>query len=105
MMKGLKRLAGGGMLLLELRGMRREIARLAAAQERVAAGLEAWLAHQYPQKVQADPDKPAVEVSYVDREEQALLMDCELGLTKALGRLPTEDEVVEEFERRRAAQG
>ena len=101
MLKGLKRLAGGGLLLLELRGMRLEIAKLAAAQERTAQVLEAWLAHQYPQKVQADPSLPPVEVTYVDRDEQALLMDCELGLTRALGRLPTEDEVLAEFDRRR----
>lgn len=99
MIKGLKRLAGGGLLLLEVRGLRREVARLADAQERQAVVLEQFFARQYPTPVQPDPNAPPVEVSYVNAEHQRLLMEVELRLTQAKGQPPSEEEILAEFDR------
>lgn len=99
MMKGLKRLAGGGLLLLEVRGLRKEVARLADAQERLADVMTSFYARQYPTQVQPDPNAPPVEVSYVNETHQRLLMDVELRLTQAKGQPPTEDEIMAEFDR------
>lgn len=101
MLKGLKRLAAGGILLRELRGLRLEMQGIRTAVERLAAALETRNAHDYPQAVPAaDPSLPAVEVSYVDAAEQEEWMQVELDLTAARGIAPTEDEVLAEWERR-----
>jgi hypothetical protein len=100
MLKGLKRLAGGGLLLREVRGLRREVAALQVSLGRVASALELANAHRWPQQVQPDPDAPAVVVAYVDDQQQAEFMDIELRLTTATGRPPTDDEVLQEYERR-----
>lgn len=99
MIKGLKRLAGGGLLLLELRGLRAEVARLATAQERLTEVMAAFFDRQYPTQVQPDPSIPSVEISYVNVEHQRILMEVELRLTQARGQPPTEDEILAEFDR------
>ena len=100
MLKGLKRLAGGGLLLLEIRGLRREVAGLREGVERIAQAFELMNAHQWPQQIQADPSVPATEVSFVSNEFQAELMEIETGLTYAKGVPPNEDEVLAEYHRR-----
>jgi hypothetical protein len=89
----MRRVLKGGLLLRELKGVRSELARIAAA-------LETYNAHQWPQSIQPDPSIPAVEVSYVDTQVQAELLEIELRLTSATGQAPTEDEVVAEYVRR-----
>jgi hypothetical protein len=103
MMKGLKRLAGGGMLLMELRGVRKELARLADTQEALLGILHQWYAQQYPISLQPDPTQPAVEIAHVNDEDQRLFMDVELRLTAAKGQPPTEDEILAEFDRLRGS--
>lgn len=100
MLKGLKRLAGGGLLLLELRGLRAEVKALSVGVQRIADALEARNAHEWPQRVQASPEVPVVEVSYVHDEQIAEFMQIELALTQATGRPPSEDEVMVEWDRR-----
>lgn len=100
MMKGLKRLAGGGLLLLEVRGLRREAAQLRMGVERIAAALEAYNAHQWPQHTPATEETPSVEVTYADDQRTQDMMDVEMSLTQARGIPPTEDEILEEYERR-----
>lgn len=97
--KGLRRLAGGGLLLLEVRGMRRELAELRAVGERIAAALEAYNAHAWPQMVQPISEVPAVEVEYVTNQQQAEFMEIESRLTLAKGLPPTEDEIIAEYNR------
>lgn len=99
-MKGLKRLAGGGLLLLELRGMRRELADLKVALSRIATALEERNAHEWPQQV-PQGDLPAVEVSYADDVVSQEMMQVELDLTNAKGMPPSEDEILLEYERRK----
>ena len=89
----LRRLARTGLLLREVRGVRKELSRIAAA-------LETYNQHQWPQHIQPDPDLPAVEVSYVDAEHQLELMDIETRLTAARGQPPTEEEILQEYLRR-----
>lgn len=102
----LRRIVRGTMLLRELRGFRQELQGLRAAVERIAHALEERNAHDFPVRLQPDPDVPAVEVSYVDTAEQQELLDIEMGLTVARGMPPSEEDVLQEFERRRAiAQG
>lgn len=105
MLKGLKRLAGGGLLLLELRGLRQEVRALAESVSRIALALEARNAHEWPQQVQPDPTIPAVEVAYVHDGQIAEFMQIELDLTRATGRPPSEDEVMGEWDRRHPTQG
>ena len=99
MMKGLKRLAGGGLLLMELRGLRKEVARLATAQEQLLALAQAVYAQHYPVRTQPNPAGPVVEITHVNAEDQRLFMDIELRLTQATGQPPTEDEILEEYDR------
>lgn len=84
-------------LLREVKGIRVELARLADA-------LELRNAYDFPQKIQRDPSRPAVEVEYVDTERAAELMEIELRLTNARGEPPTEDEILLEYDRRRAVE-
>lgn len=101
-MKGLKRLAGGGLLLLEVRGLRREVAGLREALERVAMALELRNDHDFPVTLPATDEAPEIEITYADTPMQQELADIELRLTAARGRIPTEEEIQEEFERRHA---
>lgn len=104
MLQGLKRLAGGGMLLLELRGTRKELARLAEAQEQtnhlLARLVQVWAPLQQAVSL---GEAPSVEVTYVNEVQQRTLMEIELGLTGATGQPPTEEEVLAEYDRRVSA--
>lgn len=97
---GLKRLAGGGLLLLELRGMRRELTTLTLAVSRIAEALERQNAHRYPTQHDSTQLPATTEVSYADTDTQQEFADIELRLTAAKGLPPTEDEILAEFERR-----
>lgn len=104
MRKGLRRWAAGGILLRELRGIRFELKRLADLQERL-------LALQYPQAPmgaeQVGPSQLAedpVRVSYVTDVQSAEFAEIELGLTRALGQPPDEDQIMAEYERRHGRQ-
>jgi len=86
----LRRLASVGLLLREIRSLRK-------SAERIAAALELRNAHDYPQVV-ATPDQRETEVTYVDAQHQATLMDIEMRLTAAKGIPPTEDEILAMYE-------
>lgn len=90
---GLRRFVGAGLLLREIRSLRK-------AAERIAAALELRNAHDYPQIVRADAAIAPTEVTYVDEVHQAELMDIELRLTHASGAPPTEDDILSEYTRR-----
>lgn len=92
---GLRRFIGAGMLLREIRSLRK-------AAERIATALELANAHNYPQVLQASDVALPTEVTYVDEDHQRELMDIELRLTRASGAPPTEDEILSEYERRHA---
>jgi len=89
-MISLRRLASVGLALRELR-------RLRTAAERIATALELQNAHAYPQLV-VSPDDRETEVTYVDAEHQATLMEIEMRLTAAKGIPPTEDEILAMWE-------
>lgn len=95
MMKGLKRLAGGGLFLRELRSIRLELGRIATA-------LELSNAHHWPQQASSTPaeDLEPTTISYVNNAEQAELAEIELAMTRRMGIPPSEDEVMAEFNRR-----
>ena len=84
-------------LLVEVRRLRRATERIADAQERQLRLLE----RQYPMPAMPPAVGEAVEVSFVDSLEQQRMMEAELGLTAALGRAPTEEEILLEYDRRR----
>lgn len=95
-----KRLARAGFLLREVRGLRTEVERLASGVERIAAALELQNAHQWPVPQQASPDAPLVEITHVDDQMAEEFMSIELGLTQAKGLPPSEDEILQEYDRR-----
>lgn len=106
MLKGLKRLAGGGLLLLELRGLRAEVKALSSSVHRIADALEARNAHEWPQHIQVPGAAvPSVEVSYVRDETVAEFMQIELDLTAATGQAPSEEMVMDEWNRRHPVEG
>jgi hypothetical protein len=94
MLKGLRRLADGTLLLVRIH---RVLTRIAVAQERVAAAMEARNQHDFPAAV-AEAAQPGVEVSYVDDAFQAELLDIEMRLTRATGQPPTDDEIMRDYE-------
>ena len=96
MLRSLRRIVQLGTALRELRALRQ-------ATERIADALEYANAQQWGQTVQANPDVPAVEISYVNDDEAARIMDAELRLTTALGRPPTEEEIFAEVDRQAGA--
>ena len=87
---GLRRFVGAGLLLREIRSLRR-------SAERIAGALELQNAHAYPQVVSAAGDRET-EVTFVDEAHQAALMDIEMRLTAAKGIPPTEDEILAMWE-------
>jgi len=89
-MISLRRLASVGLLLREIRSLRK-------AAERIAAALELQNAHAYPQVVPAAGDRET-EITYVDAQHQATLMEIEMRLTTAKGIPPTEDEILAMWE-------
>jgi len=93
---------GGARVLVEVRRLRREVAGLREAVARIAAVLEAT--HPLPAQPPAGASvAPEVEVTFVEASEQAELMEIELGLTRARGMLPSEDEILQEYLRRHPA--
>lgn len=98
--RGLRRITATGRLWSEVRSLRRELAGLREGVDRIAAALEQYNAHQWPQQVQPTDDLPAVEVTYADEPQQQEFMDIELRLTAALGMPPTEDMILEEYHKR-----
>ena len=92
-MKGLRRLATGGILLREIRGLRRAMERLATLEEQ-------RFARDYPTLPVADPTAPPVEVTFATDAQQIEWMDIELGLTQALGQPPSEEAMLAEWYRR-----
>ena len=98
MLQGFKRLARGGFLLRELRGLRTDVAGLRAASERIATAMEVQNAHHWPAR--SAPVEGSLAITYVETEQQAELMDIETRLTTARGIPPTEEEVLEEYQRR-----
>jgi len=89
-MISLRRLASVGLLLREVRNLRK-------AAERIATALELQNAHAYPQLV-VSPDDRETEVTFVDAQHQAALMEIEMRLTAAKGIPPTEDEILATYE-------
>lgn len=89
-------------LIWEIRKFRAEQQHARVAMERIARALEDRNAHDYPQIIQPNPDEPGVEVTYTNDQEQAELMEVEMRLTRATGQPPTEDEIIEEFNRLRS---
>lgn len=85
-----------------LRGIRLELARLVDAQERVAdyyTALHRELEERALQ--QATPAQEGdIEVTYVHDGEQELWMQTELDLLKATGRMPSDEEIMAEYQRR-----
>lgn len=84
-----------------LRGIRLELSRIADAQERMT---ELYVRHLEAQAVAIQQPAPAkegdIEVTFVHDGEQELWMECELALTRATGRAPTEEQVLAEYQRR-----
>ncbi len=88
-------------LVWELRKFRAEQQATRKALERVADALELRNVHDFPVLVQPNPDAPGVEVLYTSDAEQHDLMEIEMRLTAATGQPPTEEQILEEFERLR----
>lgn len=97
----LKQLAEGSLLLLEVKGLRTEVAGLRAALQAIAGSL----ARLAPAPLADPPSGSELEVTYVSDAYQAEVMDIELRLTRALGMPPTEEEVLAEWERRHEQAG
>ena len=93
-MKGLKRLQAGGVLLREVRGIRKALEQLVALETAKAQWLQ--VVEPPPAKVQA-PDTSEgqpVWITTVDDQLSADLADIELRLTGAKGVPPTEEEII-----------
>lgn len=99
-LQGLRKFGARGLLFFEVRGLRHEMKGLRLAAERIAGALEDHNAHLFPQQVQPNPDHPPVEVTYASDAMQIELAEIEGGLAQARGMLPTEDEILQEYERR-----
>lgn len=92
-----------------LRGIRLELTRLADVQERLLElkeqeRREALEAREEAREVALQQSRPAaegdLEVTYVNDGEQELWMECELALTRATGRAPSEEQIMAEYQRR-----
>lgn len=98
--QGLRRLAAGGILLREIRGLRKEVQGLAAAATRIAEILEADYSRRYGPLHPTETQTPAgMEITYITDEGAQQWMEKELDLTRAMGRPPTEEEILAAFER------
>ena len=100
MLDRLKALVQAGVLLVEVKGIRRDIQALTAVLTRLAVDVERAYSLPNPDQPQ-DESRPAVDIAYVSDAEQAELMDIEMRLTTARGRIPTEEEILQEWELRR----
>jgi len=93
------------LLLPELQLLRQDLQQINTTLAQIAGALDYRNAQEYGVQVQPDPAVPAVEIAYVRDDYQAEIMDIELRLTQASGAPPTEEEILQEYERRRAADG
>lgn len=83
----------------EQRALRLELQDIKAALLRIAGALE----QQWPPLPAAPSDveiNPPLDVQYVDDTFTAETMDIELRLTQARGMPPTEEEILQEYDRR-----
>lgn len=97
----IKSLAGlvSAVLLPEIRALREDLKQTNYQLSEIAAALIYRNAQEYGAVVQANPAVPPVEVTYVNDVYQAEIMEIELRLTSASGMVPTEDDVLAEYER------
>lgn len=95
-LRGLRSLLDGSWILVKLY---RELKGLRRAQERVAAALEFANNHEWPAApaVASSETNPAFEVTYVSEDDQREWMETEMRLAQATGRMPTEDEIMEQY--------
>jgi hypothetical protein len=84
-------------LTLEVRGVKEAVERLVELEEYTTA--RRW---PRPTAVTGVEGVPVVDITYATDQDQAELAEIELRLTAATGQPPTEDEIVAEFDRRRA---
>lgn len=100
MLDGLRRTVTGWRLLRQglrsLMGLQDEVRLLRMQVERIAESLE----RMRPPAVPVPPAGSEVEVTFVNEVEQVEWMEIELGLTQTLGRPPSDEETLSEFERR-----
>lgn len=97
MRKGLRKLQAAGILLREVRGIRLELQR---ANELKELELRAQGLLRAPAgDLEADPEGPPVLITEVDTQLANELSIIELTLTRSLGMPPTEDQVLEEYQR------
>lgn len=90
----------------DIHQLKAELIGLRSACERIAEGIEA--ANRLSgasDPLPRDPAAPVVDITYVDNQVAGEFMDIELRLTQARGMVPTEDEILQEFERRHVGAG
>lgn len=92
MRRGLRKLQAGGILLRELRGIRKALER---ANELKQMELSAQGMLQAPQA----EAEPSLLITEVDSQLANDLSVIELTLTRSLGMPPTEDQILAEYER------
>lgn len=95
MVRGLRRLQAGGILLREVRGIRKALERLADVEER-RLELEQGPAGPYP--MQASEQDDPIRITEVDDQLAGELYDIEMRLLQAKGAPPTEEEVLEAYD-------
>ena len=103
MFENLKALLESGTLLAEISRLRLATERIAAALEDLAADRGATGRSRHVQ--QADPTQPPVEISYVDEAMQLELEEITTRLEAVRGMPPSEEEIMAEWDRRRAPTG
>jgi hypothetical protein len=94
-----KRVIRAGWLVRELRGINRNLGRIASA-------LELRNAHDYGLQVRVQQEGQTLretEIVFVNEAKTEELAEIELQLTRATGQPPSEDAVICEWERRREA--
>lgn len=93
MRKGLRKLQAGGILLRELRGIRKALERANDLKEQELAA-QGWTQTEDP-----GVEAPPLMVTEVDSELANDMAVIELTLTRSLGMPPTEDQILAEYER------
>jgi hypothetical protein len=90
--RGLRKWQAGGILL-------KQLGRIAAALERANDLKAQELAAQGWTQTEATAADPGLVVTTVDTELAAEMAEIELTLTRSLGQLPSEDQILAEYER------
>lgn len=93
------------LLIPELTLLRKDLQAINQTLASITGALDYRNAQEYGLTVQPDPNRPAVEVHFVNDNYQAEIMDIELRLTGASGAPPTEDEILAEYEKRHGQEG